>query len=241
MEISNTISSQIEKLMKESNVTRLKLSKDTGIPYTTLTQIINGRTKNPQIRAIEIIADYFRVSLDYLLGQSFSALIEKRLSELNMSIDELAKATDLPRILLESLDTYQTAPWDFEAGELIDRISTALGMEYKTLAMAWARQEPPTFDGPMDSRSLEEIFVNEKFEQNSYEPTAGSSLSSKEERDIAVDLERMIGELESNEAMAFHGEPMDEETKELMRISLESSLRLAKQMAKQKFNPNKNK
>ncbi|NQX57542.1 helix-turn-helix domain-containing protein [Paenibacillus qinlingensis] len=66
-------------------------------------------------------------------------------------------------------------------------------------------------------------------------------LSTKEERDIATDLERMIGELETNEALAFHGEPMDDETKELMKISLENSLRLAKQMAKQKFNPNKNK
>lgn len=241
MEISGNISKQIERLMKEHNVTRLKLSKDTGIPYTTLTQIINGRTKNPQVKALETIAEYFQVSLDYLLGQSFSALMEKRLSELNMSIDDLSKATDLPRLLLESLETFPNAPWDFEAGAIIDRISTALKMDYKTLAMAWARQEPPVYDGPQDSRSIEEIFVNEEFEQYSYEPKTDSSLSSKEERDIAVDLERMIGELESNEAMAFHGEPMDEETKELMRISLENSLRLAKQMAKQKFNPNKNK
>ncbi|CAM4182384.1 helix-turn-helix domain-containing protein [Paenibacillus alkaliterrae] len=68
-----------------------------------------------------------------------------------------------------------------------------------------------------------------------------NGLSAREERDIATDLERMIGELESNEALAFHGEPMDDETKELMRISLENSLRLAKGMAKRKFNPNKNK
>ncbi|WP_274652559.1 helix-turn-helix domain-containing protein [Paenibacillus humicola] len=66
-------------------------------------------------------------------------------------------------------------------------------------------------------------------------------LTAREERDIAADLERMIDELESDEALAFHGEPMDEETKELMRISLENSLRLAKGMAKQKFNPNKHK
>ncbi|EFM10135.1 immunity repressor protein [Paenibacillus curdlanolyticus YK9] len=66
-------------------------------------------------------------------------------------------------------------------------------------------------------------------------------LSAKEERDIAEDLARMIGELETNEALAFHGEPMDDETKELMKISLENSLRLAKQVAKKKFNPNKNK
>jgi transcriptional regulator with XRE-family HTH domain len=66
-------------------------------------------------------------------------------------------------------------------------------------------------------------------------------LSKKEERDIAKDLEKMISDLNTNEAMAFHGEAMDEESKELLLISLENSMRLAKKLAKQKFNPNKHK
>ncbi|MDO3678671.1 helix-turn-helix domain-containing protein [Paenibacillus ehimensis] len=66
-----------------------------------------------------------------------------------------------------------------------------------------------------------------------------SSLTPKEEKDIARDLERMLSDLESEEALAFHGETLDEESKELLRISLENSMRLAKQLAKQKFTPNK--
>lgn len=65
------------------------------------------------------------------------------------------------------------------------------------------------------------------------------ALTEKDERDIARDLERMMSDLESNEAMAFYGEPMDEETRELIRISLENSMRLAKEMAKKKFTPKK--
>lgn len=65
--------------------------------------------------------------------------------------------------------------------------------------------------------------------------------SKGEERDIAKDLERMLSDLESNEALAYNGEPMDEETKRLFHISLENSMRLAKEMAKQKFTPNKHK
>ncbi|MGG1480479.1 helix-turn-helix domain-containing protein [Bacillus smithii] len=64
-------------------------------------------------------------------------------------------------------------------------------------------------------------------------------LTEKEERDIARDLEKMLSDLESKEALSFHGEPMDEETKEALRLSLESSLRFAKQIAKQKFTPKK--
>lgn len=68
---------------------------------------------------------------------------------------------------------------------------------------------------------------------------SSTPLTAREERDIAKDLERMLSDLESNEALAFHGEPIDEESKELLRISLENSMRLAKQLAKQKFTPKK--
>jgi transcriptional regulator with XRE-family HTH domain len=70
-------------------------------------------------------------------------------------------------------------------------------------------------------------------------PDALPPLTRKDERDIGRDLERILNNLESNEALAFHGEPLDEESKELLRISLEHSMRLAKQIAKQKFTPNK--
>ena len=63
------------------------------------------------------------------------------------------------------------------------------------------------------------------------------TLTEKDERDIARDLERIMNDLESNEALAFYGEPMDEETKQLVRLSLEHSMRLAKEMAKKKFTP----
>ncbi|MEO3944098.1 helix-turn-helix transcriptional regulator [Gorillibacterium sp. CAU 1737] len=69
---------------------------------------------------------------------------------------------------------------------------------------------------------------------------AGEGLiSRKEERDIAKDLEKMMNDLESNEALAFHGEAMDDQTKELLRLSLENSMRLAKQLSKQRFTPHK--
>lgn len=66
------------------------------------------------------------------------------------------------------------------------------------------------------------------------------NLSKKEERDIAKDLEKTLEQLEnSEEALMFDGEPIDEHTKEMIRISLENSMRMAKELAKQKFTPNK--
>lgn len=65
------------------------------------------------------------------------------------------------------------------------------------------------------------------------------ALNENDERDIAKDLKRMIDSLESEESLAFNGEPMDEETKRLFAISLENSMKLAKELAKKKFTPNK--
>lgn len=55
--------------MKEHKVSRYKLSKETGIAYTTITQILNGRTKNPQVAALQKIADYFDMPLDYFTNE----------------------------------------------------------------------------------------------------------------------------------------------------------------------------
>lgn len=65
------------------------------------------------------------------------------------------------------------------------------------------------------------------------------TLTDKDERDIAKDLERMMEELDSGASMAFMGEPMDDEDRELLRISLENTLRMSREMAKKKFTPKK--
>ena len=64
-------------------------------------------------------------------------------------------------------------------------------------------------------------------------------LTKKDEKDIAKKMESILEEMDSDTALAFDGEPMDEETKELVRAAIESNLRLAKQIAKKKFTPKK--
>lgn len=64
-------------------------------------------------------------------------------------------------------------------------------------------------------------------------------LTKKDEKDIAKDLENTLNRLEtSQDGLMFDGEALDDETRELLKISLENSMRLAKQMAK-KYTPKK--
>ena len=65
-------------------------------------------------------------------------------------------------------------------------------------------------------------------------------LTRKDEKDIARRLEITLEELEnSQDGFMFSGEPLDDETRELLKASLENSIRIAKINAKQKFTPKK--
>ncbi|QLY79210.1 MULTISPECIES: helix-turn-helix transcriptional regulator [Clostridium] len=65
-------------------------------------------------------------------------------------------------------------------------------------------------------------------------------LNNRDKKDISKALTETLEQLqEDQEGLMFDGEPIDEETKELLRISLENSMRLAKQIAKSKFTPKK--
>ncbi|ERK31875.1 helix-turn-helix domain-containing protein [Clostridium intestinale] len=67
-------------------------------------------------------------------------------------------------------------------------------------------------------------------------------LNKRDKKDISRALSETLEQLQENQdGLMFDGEPIDEETKELLRISLENSMRLAKQIAKNKFTPKKHK
>ncbi|MGO4787007.1 helix-turn-helix domain-containing protein [Paenibacillus sp. 2KB_20] len=142
------IAERIQGLMNEKGISAYKLSKETGVPYTTLTKILNKTTKNPQIDSLQLIANYFDKKVDY-----------------------------------------------FTQGE-----------------------------------------VDSENEKSSY-----YVLTEKDEADIAKELERMMKKLEGDSGISYLGEPleMDENDRELLRISFENSLRVAKQIAKKKFTPKK--
>lgn len=67
-----------------------------------------------------------------------------------------------------------------------------------------------------------------------------SALSKRDEKDIAKRLEQTLDQLESDQdGLMFSGEPLDDETRELLKASLQNSITIAKINAKQKFTPKK--
>ncbi|WOO35980.1 helix-turn-helix transcriptional regulator [Anaerocolumna sp. AGMB13020] len=133
--------SVFEQLLQKYGVTAYKVSKETGIGQSTLSAWKTGKS-NLKSDKLQIIADYFGVSVDYLM-----------------------------------------------TGKEVDEKEAAL--------------------------------------------------TTKDERDIAKKLNSTLDQLESSDGLMFEGEALDDETKELLKISLENAIRTAKITAKKKYTPRK--
>lgn len=76
-------------------------------------------------------------------------------------------------------------------------------------------------------------------EPESPETQKTPALNKKDERDIKKKMDEMLELFDSADALMFDGEPLDEETRQLLRDSYENQLRITKQLAKAKFTPKK--
>ncbi len=83
--------------------------------------------------------------------------------------------------------------------------------------------------------TVDYLMNGEEPEQKEFNP----QLTPKDEKDISKKVDEILSQLSTGDALMFDGEPMDEETKELLRLSLENGVRIAKVSAKKKFTPKK--
>ena len=84
-------------------------------------------------------------------------------------------------------------------------------------------------------------FFNVSIEYLNSGTTSEPSLTSKDERDIAQDLDNIMAKLSAGEAgpASYNGEELDPEAAELFRDELELALRRLKIINKEKYTPNK--
>lgn len=125
-----------------------------------------------------------------------------------------------------------------EKGLSMRELGKIIGVSESTISQYETGKREPDFEtllklGEYFNVSMD--YLLDRVEKSSPFP----ALTSRDEKDIARDLERIMSNLDSEDALAFHGEPLSDEDKELLRISLENSMKLAKQLAKQKFTPKK--
>lgn len=64
---------RIFHLMQQQNLSAYRLSRDTGISQARISGWKTGKS-NPKQDALEVLADYFDVTVDYLLGRAPESL-----------------------------------------------------------------------------------------------------------------------------------------------------------------------
>ena len=141
----------------------------------------------------------------------FDDVLKKLRTEKGLTQEELAKNTNLSKSVISMYENGKRKP-SFEVLELFaDYFNVDMNTLTDTLTDT---KQTPAPDLP--------------------------ALTAKDEREIAKDLEAMINNLDSDSAMAAYGGTVeDEEDRELLKASLLTSMRLAKQIAKKKYTPKK--
>ena len=62
------VAERIRELMKENGLNQVRLVEKVGIKQNTISSWLNGK-KEPSITSLWLLADYFDVDVDYLIGR----------------------------------------------------------------------------------------------------------------------------------------------------------------------------
>lgn len=120
-------------------------------------------------------------------------------------------------------------------------ICTDLGFKYSTFSEWVSGNKYPRIDKIEIMANYFGISKADLVEAPALNQKSLPHLTPKDEDNIQKKLNSIIDDLSPDSGLAYFDgeEPLTNEDKELLRISLENSLRLAKQLAKQKFTPKK--
>ena len=89
------MTNRIRELREEKNLRQSDLARETGIDQRTISNYETGKS-NPDGFALVKLADFFNVSVDYLIGRTnydfFSAESKKKLiKDIQKALDQLKK------------------------------------------------------------------------------------------------------------------------------------------------------
>lgn len=160
--MDNKIGIRIKKLRRIKKISTTRLAELTGISQSTISKIENNR-RSKDVVLLEKIADALEVALDKLTGESVSSIIETRLEEIGMTLEELSLKSGVQLSFLQKLDTiipgdaddrvephefeWDATIGDYESYKKITKVAETLGIPSYILRMAFARQEVPTYGG----------------------------------------------------------------------------------------------
>lgn len=161
------------------------------------------------------------------MPETFVKRLLKAMELRDIKAAELAKKSGISK---PSISQYMNGIYEANSKSLY-KLSRALNVD-----PAWLMGHDVPMQ-PTNSSREPEIFVMEGPKAFLVEP---NTLTKRDTKDVARLMMYLIHQLDSSkEALMFDGEPLDGDSKELLKESLENSLKMGKVIAKKKFTPDK--
>ncbi|WP_250277407.1 helix-turn-helix domain-containing protein [[Clostridium] colinum] len=210
----------LENIMSDRNLKISDISKMTDIPDSTLRSIINRKNKTVALDVAFKISKGLNIPIEELNNKE----------DLYYKNTEKKECNKINNIKIgERIKTLRE-----EKGITQDELATKLGY---TSRSSIAKIESGKTD--ISQSKVKEIAEILNTTTSYLIDGTENILTQKDEKDIAKKMDSLIEQIDTQDALMFDGEPLDEESKELLKASLENSLRMAKAIAKQKYTPKK--
>ena len=130
------------------------LAKELNVSRSRISMYERGE-REPDIKTLHAIADYFNVSVDWLIGNTINQYLKNRIEELELSQQDLTRMGISYRHLIGLDNAYPPDELDYL---FVKKTAKILGLSEKKATMLLARQEIPLDQYPESSISAEEDF-----------------------------------------------------------------------------------
>ena len=97
------LTDKLDLLMKERNINKADLARESGVPYTTIDGFYKKGSENAKLSTLKKLCTYFNCTLDYLadddVGDQPTTIAAHKDGE-NFTTEELAKIEEYKKLLL---------------------------------------------------------------------------------------------------------------------------------------------
>ena len=207
----NDMYARIVELCKDAGISPSRMCLDLELSKSLITELKAGRSKRLSLDTTQKIADKFSVPISFLTGVPPFEHWER----INENRAEFFHYVDFDPELLDMVYGIDSNLLDAEPIKpiidfLAEQVESALPLEKG----GW------------------EVKL-----KSSYNAKKEPALTEKDGRDIAKDLERVMGQLEAGGDLMFDGDPMSDEARESIKAAMKLGLEAAKMKNKERFTP----
>ncbi|MBP1083475.1 helix-turn-helix domain-containing protein [Bacillus capparidis] len=106
---------KLDALMEEKNISKMGLSKKSGIPYTTIVNFYKKGSENIKLSTLKKLADFFEVSLDYLVDDEEEDRQVSSIELINLPLVGKVSCGN-GTVVMEEIEKYEATPKEWLNG-----------------------------------------------------------------------------------------------------------------------------